>query len=431
MSNRESGAAASESLTGTGRARARTIGTGAAVALAVGLLLVGIGGGYALTSVVGSSSGGKTVQITETGSSLLYPLMNLWGPAFSVSHPDILVSSASTGSGTGQSHAENGLVNMGASDGYLSNASQTGLINVPVAISSQLVYYNLPNVTGHLNLNGSVLARIYEGGPGGITQWNDSEVLAAQNSTVKHELNALSDKQIWVVKRGDSSGDTFLFSSLCYMSWSGWTYGYSTSAFTGLSGSYVLSGTGNAGMVTDVKSQVGAIAYIGISYESQLAAAPNVNYAALGDNRSLSAAGGLDPANYVLPTLQNISADADLGLTHLQYSQYGLAVSLILGGSTSGAIDLVAGAGGTDPAVGTAPYPIVNLEYLLVKTAPSGTTVTPAALQATVEFLQWAVSYGNWAANGSRSSYLADVSFVPLTPDVIGYVMAELASVQP
>ncbi len=422
------GQTATESLTGTGRSRARTVGWGAAVGLAVVLLLVGIGGGYFLYSAVNPKSSTSSIQITETGSSLLYPLIkNYWAPNYTAYDPNVLVSAASTGSGTGQSNAENGLVNMGGSDGYLSNASVTNLINVPVAISSQLVYYNLPGVTGHLNLNGTVLAMIYEGT---ITSWNDSMILAAQSSTQDSEINALASQTIYVIKRADSSGDTFLFSSFCFMAYSGWTYGYSTSALSSLSGTNVVAATGNSGMVTAVKGQVGAIAYIGISYEASLTGVSGVNYAALGNTRSLSAAGGVDPANYVLPGIANISADANLGLTHLQYDQYGLAVSLILGGSPTGAIALVKGGGGTDPAPSTHPYPIVNLEYILIKTGPTGSTVTAAALHATVQFLEWAVSKGNYGAGGATSAYLTAVNFVPLTPAVIGYVMTELASVQ-
>ncbi len=427
MAGQSGGNAGGETLTGTGRRRASTVTTGVAVGLGVVLLLVGLAGGYFLYPAANPKGSDASVQLTETGSSLLFPLMKVWGPNYTAYNPNVLISPASTGSGTGQSNAENGLVNMGGTDGYLSNASQTNLINVPVAISSQLIYYNLPGVTGHLNLNGTVLAEIYNLT---ITSWTDPLILAAQSPAQKAELQSLANTQIYVVKRGDSSGDTFLFSSFCYMSWKPWSLGYSTSAFSGLSGTYVLSGTGNSGMVTTVEGQVGAIAYIGISYESKLVGVSGVNYAALGDNTSLSAAGGVDPANYVLPGAANISADANLGLTHLEYSTYGLAVSLILGGSPNGAIALVKGGGGTAPAPGTTPYPIVNLEYLLIKKAPTGNTVTSAALHATVQFLEWAISPGNWAPDGSASVWLTSVNFVPLTPTVIGYVMQELASVQ-
>lgn len=214
---------------------------------------------------------------------------------------------------------------------------------------------------------------------------------------------------------------------MCYESWSGWTYNYSTSALTGLSGSNVLPENGNSGMVAGIEATTAGIAYVGISYTPT---GSGVNYAALGDNVSLSASGGVNPSNYILPSAANISQDANLGLTHLNFATYQLAVSLILGGSPAGAIDLVHGAGGTNPtSASPTPYPDANLEYTLIKTAPTGSTVTSAALSATVLFLQWAVSYGNYGTGSTTSSYLAAVNFVPLTPEVIGYDQQELASV--
>jgi len=399
------------------------MGMGVAIAIAIVLLLVGLGGGYVLGSSLNKSSSSSTqIQLTETGSSLLYPLMKSWGPNYTAYNPNVVLSPASTGSGTGQSYAESGLVNIGASDGYLANASQTNLINLPVAFSAQLVYYNLPGISAHLNLNGTVLAMIYGGA---ITAWNDPLILNAQPPAVQGELNNLSSKTIYPIKRSDSSGDTFLFSSLCYMSWSGWTYGYSTSA---LSGSSWTGATGNSGVVAALQKQTNSIGYVGISYEST---ATGLTYAAVGDNNTL--ASGTWPAHaadYVLPSATNVSSDANLGLTHLQFSQYQLAVSLILGGSPAGAINLTHGGGGTAPAAGTSPYPLVNLEYTLIKTAPVGNTVTSSALAATVLFLQWAISYGNFAPSGVPSSYIDLVNFIPLTSAVIGLDQQELAAVQ-
>jgi phosphate transport system substrate-binding protein len=407
---------------------------GAAIAIAVVLLIVGVAGGYFLGAYYNKSSSSgtssSTTQITETGSSLLYPLMKIWGPNYTAYNPAVVLSPASTGSGAGQTGAELGTVNLGASDGYLSNASATSLLNVPVAISAQLIYYNLPGVTGHLNLNGTVLARIYAGN---ITTWDDPAILAAQSSAVQTELKGLSSEAITTIIRADSSGDTFLFTSLCYMSWSKWPFGApKTSGLSGDKITGVTPETGNSGMVTGVTKITGSIAYIGISYEGQVAAAgvAAVNYAALGDNSSLSASGGVNPSNYILPSPGNISEDANLGLTHLQFNVYQLSVSMILGGSPAGAINLTLGGGGTAPPAGETPYPIVNLEYTLIKTAPTGTIVTSAALSATVHFLQWAISYGNFAPSGAVSAYLAAVSFIPLTPAVIGYDNQELASVQ-
>jgi len=421
------GTTQTEQLSTPMKRRSGGMSVGVAVAIAIVLLIVGIAGGYFLGKSTNSSTNSGTINLTETGSSLLYPLFkNYWFPNYTAS--GVVLSAASTGSGTGQSSAELGLVNIGASDGYLTNASTTNLINFPVAISAQLIYYNLPAPLNavHLNLNGSILAGIYSGS---ITTWNNPEILAAQSSTVAGELSAMSAQTIYPVKRSDSSGDTFLFTSLCYMSDASFPYPVSTSGLSGFTGTNVLTGTGNSGMVSTAQGQVGSIAYIGISYEASAAAA-GLEYAAVGNNATI--ANGTYAAaadDYILPTTATISNDANLGLTRLDFATYGLAVSLILGGSYAGAVTLVHGGGGSNAAAGVDAYPIVNLEYALIKTLPGGTVVTAAALAATVAFMHWALTYGNYNSAGSASAWINGVNFVPLTPEVIGYDNVELASV--
>ncbi len=420
-----------ESLSTPARRRSGQIGTGVAIVIAVVLLVVGIGGGYALENYLAKTST-KVTQLTETGSTLLYPLMKIWAPNYTAFNPSVTISTVGSGSGTGQSAAENGKFNIGASDAYVSNFSQTHIINVPVAISAQLIYYNLPGVTQHLRLNGTMLAMIYGQA---ITHWTNPLVYDAQTTTVQTEINALpsADKQITLIKRGDSSGDTFLFSSLCYLSWSGFPYTPGTSALSGLASttngsSVVLPETGNGGMVKGIEGTPGGIAYIGISYASTVTGS-GISYAAVGDNESLTASGGLDAANYVLPLGStgpaNISADANLALQHLNYATDGLAISLILGGVSDTLVstsDL--GMGGTNATpTYPHPYPIVNLEYALIKTAPATSTVTSSTLADTVAFLEWAISLGNAA------TYLNQVAFVPLTTTVLGLDMSELGAV--
>ncbi len=437
-----------DSVTGSGMQRKRSgqVGMGIAVAIAVVLLLVGIAGGYLIghqtstttTTCKGSGCTPPTpIELTELGSSLLLPLMTSWAPNYTANNSNVIISPAGGGSGAGQTNAELGLVNIGASDAYLANASQTNLINVPVAISAQLIYYNLPTipVSEHLNLNGSVLAMIYEGA---ITTWNNPLILAAQNSTVQTQLNDLANvssagESIYYAIRSDSSGDTFLFSSLCQESWSGWTYGASTTAVSGITGANVIPVTGNSGMVAGIEKQTNAIGYVGIAYKNAASdGSPALGYAAVGDNLSLSASGGVTAANYILPTDTTISQDANLGLQRLDFAAYQTSVSLILGGSYLGAINLTHGGGGTSPTVQyPTPYPIVNLEYTLIKRAPvaGSSVVTAANLQATVGFLTWAISYGNFQSSGAASGNIQLVNFVPLTPEVIGLDTMELATV--
>ena len=94
-------------------------------------------------------------RLQETGSSLLYPLFNLWTQAIEKAWPAVSITTASTGSGTGVASAAAGTVNIGASDAYLSPAQvqqYPALANIPVAISGQEINYNVPGLTGHLKL---------------------------------------------------------------------------------------------------------------------------------------------------------------------------------------------------------------------------------------------------------------------------------------
>lgn len=380
--------------------------SGAALAIvAVLLLVVGLAAGVGIQrSVLGGGSSTSSVTISETGSSLIFPLFQLWGPAYGKLHPNVNVVPASTGSGTGISSAEAGTIDIGGTDAYVNAtvSTQYHLLDLATAISAQLIFYNLPGISAHLNLNGSVVAKIYSGQ---ITHWNDPEIATANPSV------SLPDQTIVPIHRSDGSGDTFLFTQFCYLSWSGWSYGYGTTV-SWLSSS--PGAQGNSGMVTTLGTTQYGIAYIGISYKTQATTA-GLQYAALGDaNANVN---GTNPANYVLPTPANISADADLGLQYLQPPS--LAISLILGGSP-GATTLTKGGGGTIPVAGTTPYPIVNLENLLI----SVSSANPSHQKDVVQFLQWALSYGQ-----SGSNYLTQVNFLPLTPAVIGYDMAALQGV--
>ncbi|MDE1879894.1 MAG: phosphate ABC transporter substrate-binding protein PstS, partial [Euryarchaeota archaeon] len=298
---------------GTVRRKSSTMSKGAALGLGVLLLIVGIGAGYAITkyAMPNSTGGAKTTTISETGSSLIYPYLQVLSPAFTAVYPNIALSPASTGSGTGISSAEAGTVDMGGTDAYLipSTATSHNLVNFPIAISSQLVVYNLPGISSHLNLNGSVLAMIYQGA---ITHWNDPLIQAA-NPGVTLPSNAIVP-----IHRADGSGDTFMFSSLCFLSWKGWGQNYGTT----ITWPVGPSATGNSGMVTLLGNTQYGVAYIGISYLTQINATAGLAYAALGDQNAnvngVVGSGGAGQQNYILPSAYTVSQDANLGLQNLQ-----------------------------------------------------------------------------------------------------------------
>ena len=100
-------------------------------------------------------------QVTETGSTLLYPLFNLWASGYNEKYSSTSIQTAGTGSGTGISDATNGTIDIGASDAYLSPSEVSAsphLKNIPLAISAQLVAYNIPGITAHLKLSGKLLS---------------------------------------------------------------------------------------------------------------------------------------------------------------------------------------------------------------------------------------------------------------------------------
>ncbi len=324
----------------------------------------------------------SSVSLQETGSSLLFPLFNLWVQQISKEWPSVTVQTASTGSGAGLTGAETGTANIGASDAYLAPAAvqqYPDLENIPLAISAQQVNYNIPGLPAstHLKLSGKVLAAIYQGT---ITNWNSPKI-AALNPGV-----TLPDLAIVPIHRVDSSGDTFLFTSFLSASDpTGWTISPDT-AVTWPNVPGALSANGNGGMVTTCQSTKGCVAYIGVSYLKQTTAA-GLGYAAL-QNKS---------GHYEVPTTAAITAEA-AGFT----------------GSTpaSGTVSMIYGAQSDG-------YPIVNYEYAIVSTKQ------PSALdaQAVKAVLAWAID----PSGGASSTYLGQVGFVPL-PTAVESLSTKLIS---
>ena len=309
-------------------------------------------------------SSGNT--ITETGSTLLFPLFGAWQSSYNSANPSVHIYSAGTGSGVGISSAATGTATIGGSDAYLSAgdmAKYPGLLNIPLTVAAVMVNYNLPGLKAPLKLNGSVLAQIYSGK---ITTWND-KAIAALNKGV-----TLPSLPITTLHRADSSGSSFLFTSyLNAQDPSGWSSANVGTTVTWPSTPKTLAETGSGAMVTGCAGIKGCIAYIGISYQSKTDAAK------LGDAALLNKGGG-----YVLPTPAAISA-----------ALASFAGSIPANGSQS----LI----NTSAATG---FPIINYEYAVVqKKQPSAAEAS--ALKA---FLTWAVSTGN------GSTFLTPVNFQPL-----------------
>ncbi|HLI72650.1 MAG TPA: phosphate ABC transporter substrate-binding protein PstS [Acidimicrobiales bacterium] len=316
----------------------------------------------------------SSVSLQETGSSLLYPLFQLWAQKIQQEWPSVSLTAASTGSGTGVSSAAAGTVNVGASDAYLSPAQMqqySTLENIPLAISAQQINYNIPGLTQHLKLDGPTISAIYQGQ---VTNWNDAKI-AALNPGV-----TLPNLPIVTVHRSDSSGDTFLFTSfLAAADPTGW--GQKVPPGTTVqwpSAPGAVAAQGNGGMVQACQHSPGCIAYIGVSYLNQATAA-GLGYAALKNKSN----------NFELPSQAAISSAA---ASFTNQTPSNGAVSMIFGPASDG-------------------YPIVNYEYAIVPTKQ------PSALaaQAVKAVLAWSID----PSGGNAPSFLDQVNFVALPASVV------------
>jgi phosphate transport system substrate-binding protein len=317
----------------------------------------------ASTSSPAAAANATGKSISETGSTLLFPLFGTWQTAYSTADPSVTITSGATGSGTGIADASEGLVNIGASDAYLSASDlekYPGLLNIPLAVASVDVYYNLPGIKS-LNLNGTVLAQIYTGK---ITTWNDPAI-AKLNPGV-----SLPSMKIVTLHRADSSGSTFLFTSyLSAQDPSAWPSSNVGTTITWPSAPGALAETGSGGMVTGCGGAKGCIAYIGISYVAKATAA-GLASAAL--------------ANKAGKFVQDTPASV------------GAALASFPAAPASGAEPLI----NTSAATG---YPIINYEYAIVKkTQPSA-----AEASAVKAFLSWILTTGDSAKNLSTVGFVA------------------------
>jgi phosphate transport system substrate-binding protein len=310
----------------------------------------------------------KPITVTETGSTLIYPLFNVWASEYAKTHPSVEVKTAATGSGVGIDQAISGAVQIGTSDSYMSDADakrHPNILNIAMAISAQTVNYNLPDLNSmNLKLDGPTLAGIYTGK---MRTWDD-KAIAALNPGVK-----LPHNDITPIRRAEEAGDTFIFTQYLTFSTVSWenNYGFGDKiAWPTVPGE--LEAVGNEGMVEKIKQTPYSIGYVGISFYADIAKA-GIGTAAL---KSYS-------GEFLLPTPETIEA-----------------ASASLGPRTPGdeRLTLV-------NAPGANAYPLVNYEYAIVSTKQP----KPEIAAAIRKFLLWAI-----APDETNQKYLEDQRFIAL-----------------
>ncbi len=142
-------------------------------------------------------------------------------------------------------------------------------------------------------------------------------------------------------------------------------------------------------MVSGCKATAGCVAYIGISYQTQVLQA-GLGYAALGNAKG----------QYVLPTATSIAAEA---AGFVKKTPANGTISLIYGPISNG-------------------YPIINYEYAIVSNDQSSSSDAKNIRSV----LEWAIN----PKQGSASTYLSQVDFLPLPTKVTAQSVKQILSIQ-
>jgi phosphate transport system substrate-binding protein len=321
-----------------------------------------------LLALAAPSAHADDITLIETGSTLIYPLFNVWASEYAKTHLGVKITTGSTGSGAGIEQAISGAAHIGTSDAYMTDAQakrNPQIINVPMAISALTVNYNLPDLNAaNLKLDGPTLVSIYIGK---IRSWDD-KAIASLNPGV-----SLPHHDIIPVRRTDGSGDTFVFTQYLTFTTQSWEdkMGYGTSiAWPAVPAS--LGAEGNPGMLRTLQQTPYSIGYLGISFHNEIANAK------LGTALLKSYSG-----EFLVPTPESIAA---------------AAASLSPRTPPDERLTLV-------NAPGANAYPLVNYEYAIVSTKQTN----PEIAKTIKRFLLWAI-----APDETNEKYLADTNFIPL-----------------
>ena len=356
-------------------------------------VISGIASVVAIAAAAYAVAQSTPLTISESGSTLIFPLFQNWIAAYGKVDPGVHLTDAASGSGAGISQAIAGRVQIGTSDAYMSDNQQMAnpnILNIPLAISAQTVDANIPDLHGGtLRLSGPVLAGIYSGK---IRTW-DAGPIAALNGGVR-----LPHNTIVPVRRAEGSGDTFIFTQ--FLSFTtpdeeenagrGWenTIGYGTTVnWPSVAGEQTA--TGNGGMVRTIAGTPYAVGYVGASFEGDAAKAGLIP--AMLENQA---------GKFLLPNAATVTAAASALTPRTPPDE---RLTLVF-------------------APGDDSYPLINYEYAVVSDRQ------PDQQDATAisNFLLWCIS----PQGGSASSFLDPVHFIPLPTPIRARSEIQIAKIQ-
>jgi phosphate transport system substrate-binding protein len=312
--------------------------------------------------------------INGAGATFPNPIYQKWFEEYKMAHPDVSINYQSLGSGAGIRQLTEGTVDFGASDMPMTD-EQIGKLKVkayhfPTVLGADVLAYNVPGVTGDLNLTPDAIASIFLGT---VTKWNDPKI-ASTNPGVK-----LPAKDITVAHRSDGSGTTFVFTD--YLSKVSPEWKMKVGSNTSVSWPTGLGGKGNEGVSGLIKQTPYSIGYVELVY----AVEQKMPYANVKNASGKFVKASFDSVTAAAAAAKDMPADFRVSITN---------------------------------ETGDKVYPISSFTWLLIPSEIKD----PAKKKAITEFLAWMLTTGQKDCQG--------LSYAPLPKAVVAKEQKQIALIK-
>ncbi len=311
--------------------------------------------------------------LNGAGATFPYPMYSKWFNEYHKIHSDIEINYQSIGSGGGIRQVLAGTVDIGASDGPMSDEqleqAKTKILHIPTVLGAVVPAYNVPGVTEEIKFTPDVLAGIFFGK---ITSWSDPAIAKA-NPGVK-----FPSQDIIVAHRSDGSGTTYIFTD--YLSKVSADWQNQVGKGTSVKWPKGLGGKGNEGVAGMIRQIPGSIGYIELIYAVQ----NKIPYGSMKNASGNFVKASLESVTAAAASMKSMPADFRVSITN---------------------------------APGKDSYPISSFTWLLIpvqsKDAAKGKII--------VDFLNWMLDDGQ--------KMTAALTYAPLPESVVGKVKAAVKQI--
>jgi phosphate transport system substrate-binding protein len=311
--------------------------------------------------------------LNGAGATFPYPMYSKWFNEYHKIHSDIEINYQSIGSGGGIRQVLAGTVDIGASDGPMSDEqleqAKTKILHIPTVLGAVVPAYNVPGVTEEIKFTPDVLAGIFIGK---ITSWSDPAIAKA-NPGVK-----FPSQDIIVAHRSDGSGTTYIFTD--YLSKVSADWQNQVGKGTSVKWPKGLGGKGNEGVAGMIRQIPGSIGYIELIYAVQ----NKIPYGSMKNASGNFVKASLESVTAAAASMKSMPADFRVSITN---------------------------------APGKDSYPISSFTWLLIpvqsKDAAKGKII--------VDFLNWMLDDGQ--------KMTAALTYAPLPESVVGKVKAAVKQI--